>query len=149
MRHVPLLSPTSQCRGCFRRPFCEISLIFRAKFERLPVQTRPHTLLKSATYSRFISLMFEHPPKTSLTWGSDPLLFGAFRVSIWTVSLGVGRSLSCIFVASFTVVVNTRNTTVTFLSFNSRAPFKYWNPELCQLPGFGRVKLGYPLLPSL
>ena len=140
-----LLFPASQCHDCFRTPFCEIFLIPRAQFDRLPVETRPHTLLKSETCSHFISLMFGHLPKTSSTWGSDPLLPDASRVSIWTFLLDVERSSSCIFVASFMVVVNTRNITATSLSFNSTARCKYGNPELCQLPGFGRVKLDYPL----
>ena len=119
----PLLFPTSQCRGYFRTPFCETFLMFHAKFECVPVQTRSHALLKSKTCqcTHFISLMFGHLPKTSLTWGSDPLLLDASQVSIWTFSLGIGRSSSCIFVASFMMVVNTRNITVTSLSFNSEA----------------------------
>jgi len=146
---TPLLCPTSQCRGCFCTPFREIFLIFRAKLECLPVQTRSHALLKSGTCSHFVSLMFGHLPKTSLTWGSDLLLLDASQVSIWTFSLDVDRSSSCIFVASFTVVVTTRNTTVTFLSFNSTAQYKHGNPGLCRLPGIGCVELDCPLLPFL
>ena len=148
-RRRPLLFPASPCRGCFRTPFREIFLIFSAKTECLSVQTRSRTLLKSDTCSRFISLMFGHLPNTSLTWDSALFLLDASRASIWTFLLDIDRFSSCIFVASFTAVVNTRNTTVTFLPFNSGAQFKYGNPELCQLSGFGCVKLDHPLLPFL
>jgi len=136
--------PTSQCRGgCFPTPFCKISLVFRAKSERLPVHTHPHPLPKAQPCFPFVSLMSGHPLNTSSIWGSGLLLLDAYQVSTWASSLGIDRSSNRIFVASFTMVVNTRIITVTFLSFSSRAQFKYGSPESCQLPGFGCVKLDY------
>ena len=136
--------PTSQCRGsCFPTPFCEIFLVYRAKFECLPVHIHPRPLPKAQTCFPFVSLMSGHPLNTSSIWGSGLFLLDECQGSTWTSSLGIDRSSNRIFIASFTMVVNTRNITVTFLSFSSWLQSKYGNPKSCQLLGFGCAKLDY------
>lgn len=144
-RHLSSL-PTSQCpEDYFPAHFYEASLTFPAKFECSPAHIRPLPPLEIRRCLYSISLMSRHLLNTSLTWVSDLLLPDVYRVSIWTLFLGIDRSSSRIFIA-FTGAAPTRSITVTFLSFNSGTQFKHGHPESCQMLWFGCAKLGYPLL---